>query len=168
MSVPEKENSDTGAKKKPGYAAALRRIASFCAYQERSHFEVRGKLEDWGLGPEEIGKLIARLEEQDFLNEKRFVDSFVRGRFGLKKWGKIRIRQELKMRQISEDLIRDSLAALDESEYEETLRFLAERKWKLTNEADPYKKKAKVSRFLLFRGFEADLIKDVVDGLATV
>lgn len=168
MSVPEKENSVPGAKKKLSYSSALKKISSFCAYQERSLFEVRAKLEDWGLQAEEVDKLISRLEEQDFLNEKRFVESFVRGRFGLKKWGKVRIRQELKMRQIPNDMIMEALNALNEVEYEETLNFLAERKWKLTKEPDLYKKKAKVSRFLLFRGFESDRIKDVVDKLATV
>lgn len=167
MSVPEKENSDPGRKKKLGYSTALKKISSFCAYQERSIFEVRGKLEDWGLHAEEVEKLLSRLVEQDFLNEKRFVDSFVKGRFGLKKWGKVRIRQELKMRQIPNEIILESLDALDDGEYEETLNFLAERKWKLTKEPDLYKKKAKVSRFLLFRGFETDLIKEVVDRLAT-
>jgi len=167
MSVPEKENSVPGSKKKLSYSTALKKISNFCAYQERSLFEVRVKLEDWGLKPEEVDKLISRLVEQDFLNEKRFVDSFVRGRFGLKKWGKVRIRQELKMRQIPNDMIMEALDALDEVDYEETLHFLAKRKWKLTRESDLYKKKAKVSRFLLFRGFESDLIKEVVDKLAT-
>lgn len=129
--------------------------------------EVQNKLEEYGLPPADIDKIIGKLLENDFINERRFVESYVRGKFGLKKWGKVRIRQELKMREISNESIREALDAIDETEYQETLRFLADRKWKLTREPDLYKKKAKVTRFLAFRGFEADRIREVVDGLAS-
>lgn len=166
MSIPEKGNAASGSKKKMSFSQGLKKISSYCAYQERCLMEVQNKLEEWGLSSSDTEKIIGKLLENDFLNESRFVESYVRGKFGLKKWGKVRIRQELKMREISNELIREALDAIDESEYQETLKFLAERKWKLTGEPDLYKKKAKVARFLAFRGFEADLIRDIVDDLA--
>ncbi|WP_375584385.1 regulatory protein RecX [Cyclobacterium xiamenense] len=167
MSIPEKENSVSGTKKKVGFAQAQKKISSFCAYQERCEMEVRNRLEEWGLAPTEADRIISKLREQDFLNEHRFADSFVRGKFGLKKWGKVRIRQELKMRELPNPLIQEAIDAIDGEEYLDTLRFLADRKWKLTREPDLYKKKAKVTRFLAFRGFEPDLIRDAVDWLAS-
>ncbi|MDN3689735.1 regulatory protein RecX [Cyclobacterium jeungdonense] len=167
MSIPEKGNAVSSSKKKVGFSQGLKKISSYCAYQERCLMEVQNKLEEWGLTSSDTDKIIGKLLENDFLNEGRFVESYVRGKFGLKKWGKVRIRQELKMREISDDLIRDALEAIDEREYQETLKFLADRKWKLTREPDLYKKKAKVTRFLAFRGFEPDLIRNTVDELAS-
>lgn len=166
MSIPEKENSVSGTKKKVGFAQAQKKISSFCAYQERCQMEVRNRLEEWGLVPADADTIISKLLEQDFLNEQRFADSFVRGKFGLKKWGKVRIRQELKMRELPNSLIQEALDAIDGADYQETLRFLADRKWKLTREPDVYKKKAKVTRFLVFRGFEPDLIREEIESLA--
>ncbi|EPR67168.1 regulatory protein RecX [Cyclobacterium qasimii] len=94
-------------------------------------------------------KILQTLQDQDFINEKRFVESFVKGRFNLKRWGRIRIRQELKMRGIPNQLIQEGLELLAPEEYQDTLLHLAERKWKLTNEENLYKRKTKVVRFLV-------------------
>lgn len=166
MSIPEKGNAASSSKKKVGFSQGLKKISSYCAYQDRCLMEVRNKLEEWGLDTSDTDKIIGKLLENGFINEGRFVESYVRGKFGLKKWGMVRIRQELKMREISNELIREALDAIDKKEYQETLEFLADRKWKLTREPDLYKKKAKVIRFLAFRGFEPDLIRDIVDDLA--
>jgi regulatory protein len=166
MSVPEKENSVSDSKKKVSYAKALKKLSTYCAYQERSIFEVMSKLEELEVNEEDAKKVFQTLQEQDFVNEKRFVESFVRGRFGLKRWGRIRIRQELKMRDISDHLIKDGLDLLEPEEYHETLVYLAERKWKLTNETNLYKKKAKVVRFLIFRGFESEMVWEFIKELS--
>jgi regulatory protein len=168
MSVPEKENSVSDSKKKVSYAKALKKLSTYCAYQERSIFEVMSKLEELEVNEEDAKKVFQTLQEQDFINEKRFVESFVRGRFGLKRWGRIRIRQELKMRDISDHLIMEGLDLLEPDEYHETLVYLAERKWKLTKETNLYKKKAKVVRFLIFRGFESEMVWEVVRELSNI
>jgi regulatory protein len=166
MSVPEKENSVSDSKKKVSYAKALKKLSTFCAYQERSVFEVMSKLEELEVNEEVAEKVFQTLQDQDFINEKRFVESFVRGRFGLKRWGRIRIRQELKMRDIPDQMIMEGLDLLAPEEYHDTLVYLAVRKWKLTNETNLYKKKAKVVRFLVFRGFEPEMVWEEVRELA--
>lgn len=163
MSDSEKEYSAQESKKGLGFSKVLQKISAYCAYQERCLFEVRNKLGDYGLNSEEEEKIINKLVEQDFINEKRFAETFVRGRFTLKKWGKVRIRQELKMRSLPNNLISTALGQIDDEAYAATLIQLAQRKWVLTKENDPNKKKAKVHRFLMFRGFEPDLIKESLD-----
>ncbi|WP_158860879.1 regulatory protein RecX [Lunatibacter salilacus] len=163
MSLSEKENSGHVPKKKISLAKAKERIAAYCAYQERCISEVRNKLEEFGLNPSQIDPILEKLAEEGFLNENRFAEAFVRGRFTLKKWGRVRIRQELKMRDIPEDTIQMALNLIDSDEYWAVLQFLAERKWKLTQETNELKKRAKVQRFLVFRGFENDLIRDVIE-----
>jgi len=162
MSLSEKENSVPVPKKKISLAQANERIAAYCAYQERCISEVRNKLEEFGLNSSQMDPILNKLTEEGFINETRFAEAFVRGRFTLKKWGRVRIRQELKMRYIPENIIVDALAKIDWDEYWAVLQYLAERKWKLTQEPNELKKKAKVQRFLLFRGFENDLIRDVI------
>ena len=167
MSVPEKGNMDSGSKKKNSYSKALKKTAGYCAYQERTISEVVSKLDEMEdemeLEKGEAERILQTLQDQDFINEKRFVESFVKGRFNLKRWGRIRIRQELKMRGIANQLIQDGLELLAPEEYQDTLLHLAERKWKLTNEENLYKRKTKVVRFLVFRGFEPDLVWEVVE-----
>lgn len=163
MSVPEKGNSVSGSKKNNSYSKALKKIAAYCAYQERAISEVVTKLDEIDLEEDEKEKILQDLIEQDFINEKRFVRSFVKGRFNLKRWGRVRIRQELKMRGISDQLVQEGLDLLQPEEYHDTLLHLADRKWKLTNEVDLYKKKSKVGRFLIFRGFESDLVWEIVE-----
>ncbi|HSI76189.1 MAG TPA: regulatory protein RecX [Lunatimonas sp.] len=167
MSLSEKENSGHVPKKKISLAKAKERIAAYCAYQERCISEVRNKLDEFGLNPSHIDPILERLTKEGFLNESRFAEAFVRGRFTLKKWGRVRIRQELKMRDIPEDIIQEALNLIDYEEYWAVLQFLAERKWKLTRETNELKKKAKVQRFLVFRGFENDLIRDVIEQITT-
>ena len=167
MSVPEKGNMDSGSKKKSSYSKALKKIAGYCAYQERAISEVVSKLDEMELEMGDREKILQTLQDQDFINEKRFVESFVKGRFNLKRWGRIRIRQELKMRGIPNQLIQEGLELLAPEEYQDTLLHLAERKWKLTNEENLYKRKTKVVRFLVFRGFEPDLVWEVVEAIST-
>jgi regulatory protein len=165
MSLSEKENSGQVPKKKISLAKAKERIAAYCAYQERCISEVRNKLEEFELDPSQIDPILEKLTEEGFLNERRFAEAFVRGRFTVKKWGRVRIRQELKMRDIPEDIILKALELIDGDEYWSVLKYLAERKWQLTQESNILKKKAKMYRFLMFRGFENDLIRDTIEEL---
>jgi regulatory protein len=165
MSLSEKENSGQVPKKKISLSKTRERIAAYCAYQERCNSEVRSKLEEFGLDSLQIDAELEVLSEEGFLNEERFAEAFVKGRFTLKKWGKIRIRQELRLREIPDEIIKKAIAHIDEEEYWSVINFLAEKKWNLTQEHNQLKKKAKVQRFLIFRGFENDMIRDVLDEL---
>lgn len=163
MSLPEKENAAQVSKKKTSLANAKKRIYAFCAYQERCVSEVISKLEEFQLTQNQIDPIVAELVKEGYIDDKRFAEAFVSGRFNIKKWGKVRIRQELKMRDIPDHHITYALDQIDEGVYLSVLKNLAERKWTLTNELHIPRKKAKVQRFLMFRGFESDLIRDVVD-----
>lgn len=80
---------------------AMRAIERYCAYQERCHQEVNTKLYNMRMIPEAIDNIIVHLLKHDFLNETRFAQTFVRGKFNIKKWGKQRLKLELKKRDIS-------------------------------------------------------------------
>jgi regulatory protein len=138
-------------------------IYRYCNYQERSHQEVRDKLYELGAYTGEVNQLIAELIEVDLLNEERFARSFARGRFKLKQWGRVKIIQHLKQHRISDYLLKKALKEIDASEYFETAKRLASRKWEsLKTEKDQYTRKNKVFRYLLQKGYESSLIGEVL------
>ena len=137
----------------------------FCAYRDRSHREVEEKLREMRMIPAAQEQIIMKLMQEDFLNEERFARSFVRGKFRIKKWGKIKITQELKIREISAPIIKLALTEIEEQAYYETLEILAQKKLDLLKETDPFKKRKKLADFLLRKGFESSLVFEVTNNL---
>jgi regulatory protein len=140
------------------------RMEAYCAYRERCTSEVEKKLREYTLTEAQSADIIEVLRSSKFLDDVRFAHSFVSGKFRFNQWGRIRIRMELRLRKISDALIKDALQSIELDEYAETITSLAERKYKETErESDVWKRKAKVIRFLSSRGFEQDLIMDAVE-----
>ena len=143
-------------------AQALEKLPHFCAYQERSHQEVRSKLLKLEVYGDDLENIIAQLISDDFLNEERFAKAFAGGRFRMKGWGRKRIEMELKKRAVSGYSIRKALEQIDEGEYMAALERQAEKKAASLNESDAYIRKNKVARYLIGRGFEPQLVWDVL------
>lgn len=144
---------------------AFEKLTTFCAYQDRCSWEIRRKLYEKGIKDEPAEKIIAELVKEEFVNEERYAIAFARGKFRLKKWGRNRIRMELKMREISEALIRKGLSEIDPEEYYDTLLSQSEKKWESTHESDSFKKKYKVTQYMIMKGFEMDLVKEAIENL---
>ena len=140
----------------------LVKAESYCAYQERSQQEVRTKLYDWGLWPNEVEEVISDLIENNFLNEERFAKAYVSGKFGIKHWGKIKIKQGLKLKKITDKMIASALNTIDFDDYLQTILDTAEKKLPFIKETDPYKRKYKLVTYLMSKGFENDLIIEVL------
>jgi regulatory protein len=141
---------------------ALAKAEHFCAYQERAQQEVRDKLYDWGLWPGAVENIIVQLIDGNFLNEERFAKSYVQGKFKQKGWGRVKIKQGLKIKKISENLLKKALLSIDGDEYIEMLRKVLGKKAALLTEKVPYKRRYKLQQYALSRGFESDLINDVL------
>ena len=141
---------------------ALVKAEHFCAYQERAQQEVRDKLYDWGLWPDAVENIIIQLIGGNFLNEERFAKSYVQGKFKQKGWGKIKIKQGLKFKKIPDGLLKKALLTIDGDDYLEMLNKILVKKASLLTEKMPYKRRYKLQQYALSRGFEADLINDVL------
>lgn len=139
------------------------KMMQFCAYRDRSQKEVEEKLKELRMIPQACEQITIKLMQENFLNEERFARSFVRGKFRIKKWGRIKIKQELKKREISAPLIKTAFTEIDDSEYISTLEEVAGKKLKLIKESNPYKKKQKLVNYLQQRGFEIPLILQVTE-----
>jgi len=145
---------------------AHQKIKQYCAYQERSHSEVKDKLYGYGLIKIDVEDIISKLIEDNYLNEERFAMQFAGGKFRIKHWGKVKIKHELKHKQVSDYCIKKALAAIDKSDYSKTLYRLAELKLRtLSSEKNIFIKKRKLQDHLLMKGYETDLVRTVVDDL---
>ena len=143
---------------------SLPKIKQYCAYQERCHAEVRDKLYSFGLNKKEIDEIISTLITENYLNEERFAIHYAGGKFRMKYWGKNKIKQALKYKQVSDYCIKKALKEIDNKEYEKTFQKLAEQKLKtLKSEKNIFIKKRKLQDFLLMKGYESVLIREVVN-----
>ena len=141
---------------------AIKKLEYYCAYQERCHQDVENKLRSMKLSAGYKETVMLHLLENDFLNEERFAKAFVRGKFRIKKWGKGRIEKELKTRNISEYNIRSGLKEISESDYLKSFNELAKKRILQINETNVYKKRKKLADYLLYRGWESDLVYNKV------
>ena len=148
---------------RPSREKALMKIKHYCGYQERSHTEVKEKLYSFGLWKNDVEALISQLIEENYLNEERFAIHFAGGKFRMKQWGRVKIRYELKQKQVSEYCIRKALKEIDEKSYGETLQKLARQKLSaLKSEKNIFIRKRKLQDFLLRKGYEMDLVNAMV------
>ncbi len=137
----------------------------YCSYQERCYKDVDNKLNSFSLIPEAREKILTYLIENNFINEERFAKSFARGKHNYKNWGKNRIIQELKFRDISQRIIQSALAELSEDDYLENFNTLAKKHWQSIKERKGPKKSKKFVDFLLRKGFESNLIFEKLNDL---
>ncbi len=139
---------------------ARQKLESYCAYQERCHDEVVGKLRTMSMIPEAIDHIVGHLIEHNFLNEERFAIAFARGKHRIKKWGKIRITNELKARNISQRNVTTALRNISPEEYLTTFEETAERNWESIVGEITQAKRKKFCDYLLRKGFESNLVYD--------
>lgn len=137
---------------------ALQKLKHYCAYQERCHSEVKEKCFELGVWQKDHDELISHLIEENYLNEERFAIAFAGGKWRVKKWGRNRIRYELKQKQVSEYCIRKAMKQIPDDEYEEVLQKLIREKYEsLKDEQWIIRKKKTVDHFVR-KGFEPDLV----------
>ncbi len=144
---------------------ALSKIESWCAYQERCQQETRDKLYSWGLWTDAVDSIIIELITKNFLNEERFANAYAGGKFRIMKWGRAKIKVELRKRHIPEGMIRNALVQIDSDDYVAVLNKILVAKWKAEKEKNKLKKKMKVIRYLTSRGYELDLINESIEKL---
>ncbi len=141
---------------------ALLKAANYCAYQERCHKEVLDKLSEWGIWGIDAQEILLSLIEQNYLNEERFAIAFAGGKFRVKHWGKVKIKLELKQKDISEYCLNKALNEINDQDYLHTLNEQIDKKWSETTDKNVLSKRAKVARYIAGKGFEQDLIWNIL------
>ena len=137
---------------------AKAKIAKYCAYQERAHGEVKTKLYSYGLNTNEVDEILAWLITENYVNEERYANTYTSGKFRIKRWGRVKIRQNLLFKDISEYSINGALATIDEKEYLSTIDKLIEIKVGSINAPNIFELRHKISRSIIGKGFESELV----------
>lgn len=152
-----------GIKKYISKEAALAQLQKFCAYRERAHSEVRYKLISLGIYGDDLEDIMTDLISDNFLNEERFACAYVSGKFRIKRWGRNKIRQGLKQKQVSDYCIRKGMEEIDDEEYIASLNYLLEKKKKLLpKQLSDFDKKGRLAKFMMGKGYEGELIWDIL------
>ncbi|WP_411029059.1 regulatory protein RecX [Spongiimicrobium sp. 3-5] len=141
---------------------AQKKMERYCSYQDRCHMEVLTRLRQMGMIPEAIAHIVNHLIQENYLNEERFSKSFARGKFKIKKWGKIRITAELKKRNISRFNITIGLSEIDEADYLDTLDAIAKKRLASLSKIDEQLKRRKLADYLFYRGWESHLVYEKI------
>jgi regulatory protein len=142
---------------------ALVNLKRQCAAQERCHSEIRTKLLERQVYGDDLEEIISTLILDGFLNEENFAKAYARGKFRMKGWGKIKIRMHLKMKSVTPYCINSGIEEIDDEEYHAKLLEICTKKWHSIYEKNSYIKKQKVYSYLLGRGFEDFMIKEVLE-----
>ncbi len=141
------------------------KIEYYCVYQERCFKEIDEKLNSFFLIPAAKEEIMIHLIEENYVNEERFAQSFARGKHNYKNWGRNRIKNELKFRNISSRLIDIALKEIDNESYFKKFNSLAEKYWDTIKEKKGVKKNKKFIDYFLRRGFENNLIYEKLNEL---
>jgi regulatory protein len=146
---------------------AQKKLEHYCAYQERCHYEVEQKLRELNMISSAQEIIITKLLGKNYLNETRFSQSFARGKFRIKKWGKVRIIRELKARRISDYNIKKGLREISDEDYNETFYTLFEKRKASVDHYPLYERKRKILDYMVYRGWEKEKIYASLNDLKT-
>lgn len=142
---------------------ALEKAKWYCSFQERCKQHVINRLIAWKVEKKYFDSIIEKLEDDDFLNEERFAEAYVRGKFSQKRWGKIKITAQLYQLGVAKKWIDKALQnEINEEEYKKTLHYLAEKKEAQLISETATERKTKLFRYLASKGYETDLIQEVI------
>jgi regulatory protein len=152
-------------KKRFSPTEALAKIQRYCAYQERSHKEVKTKLYDYGLYSSQVDEIVSQLITDGFLNEERFAKAYAGGKFRMKKWGKLKIKNELEFLGLTKNCIQRGLKEIELTDYSKTLKALIKKKSAESKEENLFKKRDKVARFVIGKGYEPEMVWEYIRDL---
>ena len=144
----------------------LDKMAKYCAYQERCVKDVSDKLKTFDILEEEKTKILEYLLDNRFVNDERFAMSFVRGKINQSGWGVNKIRFHLIQKGIDKELIDEALGQTDEEVYRQRLIDILKTKAKTVKAATEYEKKRKLAAYAMQKGFEGNLVWEVLKDLA--
>lgn len=141
----------------------LARMTQYCAYQERSMYDVKSKLRSFHLQEGIAELIIIKLKKENYLDEARFAKMFAQGKLRMNKWGKNKIYAALQQKQVPELFILQGLNEIDEQEYIHVLREVISAKSRELKEHDFDKHNQKLAKFAISKGFESRLVWDILN-----
>ena len=135
------------------------RALRLLSQREHSRGELERKLAEHETEPGQLARALDELQARGFISEERVVESVIHRRAG--KLGAARVRQELVAKGLSGEAVAAAVAQLRDTELERAREVWAR---KFGEAATDPKDKARQIRFLVSRGFAAEVVRRVVQG----
>ena len=151
---------DTGLMPKE---VAFGKATALCSGSEHCTHQIREKLSQWDVSPDDVEEIINRLVKEKYIDNKRFARAYCHDKFCYNHWGRFKIRQMLRNLRLSDEEIAEGMQVIPEEAYQEALEDALRAKDRTLHEKDVYQHKAKLVRHLLSRGFETELVIDAVN-----
>lgn len=145
-------------KKTTNIKIAIQRLKDYCALQDRCQWDVMQKMKEWGFLENPPQDILDILIQEKYVDEERYSRAFCRGKFKINKWGKRKIRNELRKKMVSKVYIDKGLNEIKDDEYEEELEKQYHKKNSLITEKNHFERKKKIARFLINKGYEDNLV----------
>ncbi len=139
---------------------ALKKILHYCDYQDRCKKEIFAKLNTFELAADDKDFIVEFLQDEGYINDERYCRSYVKSKLNLKKWGVNKIKLSLIAKGVDRDIIDAVVSEIDQDSYKEELVKLLENK--KINESDPYKRKAKLIRYAVGKGYSLSMVMEVL------
>ena len=151
-----------GIKKKVSKEEAVERLRYTCSRSEKCLFDIRKKLSEWSLEGE-YDSISQNLLEEKFIDEERYTNSFVNDKIKFSKWGKLKVKYQLRMRGIDESIFVKALSDYSEVDYQKMIKNEIDKKNKSIKASDKYKRLQKLYAFAAQRGYETDIVREICD-----
>jgi regulatory protein len=147
------------------YKSALSKTMALCSRREYCIDDIRTKLSAWKIRDSDSDKIIAALIKENFINEKRYAEAFVKDKFRYNKWGKVKIRTNLRLKNIPGEVISSALGSIGQELYKKTLEELLSNHRRSVKAKNQYELKGKLLRYGLSKGYESDLLYEILSGI---
>ena len=150
-------------KKEKTEEEAFLQLAALCANAEHCQYEMLEKMKRWELSDEAQARVMARLIEERYVDDRRYARAFVKDKICYNKWGRRKVQQGLWMKRIDKEIQDEVLNEIDEKEYLDVLKPLLKQKRKSIKANSDYELNQKLVRFAYGRGFTFDIIRQCLD-----
>ena len=144
--------------KERSYTIFINNLKKYCAIQERCKWDVVQKMKKLSISKSCQTNILEELIKEKYLDEERYSKSFCRGKFKTNKWGRNKIKSEMRKRKISELYIKKGLQEINPYEYELELNQQYHKKKNITKAKNNHQKQAKIALYLISKGYESELI----------
>lgn len=141
---------------------ALKKILHYCDYQDRCKKEIFAKLDSFELADADRDFIVDFLHDEGYINDERYCRSYVKSKLNLKKWGVNKIKLSLITKGVDKAIIDEVVSEIDQDSYKEELVNLLRNK--KVNESDPYKRKAKLIRYAVGKGYSLSMVMEMLNG----
>lgn len=142
---------------------AFNKAAALCAGSEHCRSEIASRLEKWGVETPLANAILDRLEEERYIDEARYARFYAHDKLRYNQWGRLKISQGLRLKQIPREYIRDAVGTLEEEEYLTIIKGVLKNKQRSVKGKNAYERSMKLLRYAAGKGFEPSLVRPLIN-----